>query len=46
MLLGEAIYDELDLDLSSYKKTIFDKDLENWQSAMKVEMESMYSNHV
>ena len=44
--LGEAISDELDLDLSSYNEAISDKDSGNWQSDMKVEMEFMYSNHV
>ena len=46
MFLGETISDEFDLDPSNYNETIYDKDLENWQSAMKVEMESMYSNNV
>ena len=46
MFLGEVIFDEHDLDPSSYNKVICDKDSENWRSSMKVEMESMYSNHV
>ena len=46
MLLGEAISYELDLNPSSYNKAIFDKDSENWQSVMKIKMESMYFNHI
>ena len=46
MFLGETISDKLDLDPSSYNEAIFDKNSRNWQSVMKVEMESMYSNHV
>ena len=44
--MKKAVYNELDLDSNNYNKTIFDKDSKNWQSAMKVEMESIYSNHV
>ena len=44
--LGETISDELDLDPSSYNEAIFDKNSKNWQSAVKVKMESIYSNHV
>ena len=46
MFLGEVVSDELDLDPISYNKAIFDKNSRNWQSAIKVEMESMYSNHI
>ena len=46
MFLGEAIFDELDLNPSNYNEAISKKDLRNWQSAMKVDMVPMYSNHV
>ena len=45
VFLREVISDEHDLDPSNYNKAISDKDFENWQNTMKVEMESMYSNH-
>ena len=41
MFLGKAISNELDLDPSSYNEAISDKDSENWQSVMKVEIESI-----
>ena len=37
MFLGEVVSDEHDLNSSSYNEATFDKNLENWQSAMKVE---------
>ena len=37
ILLGQSVSDEYDLDRNSYSEAISDKDLENWQSAMKVE---------
>ena len=43
--MKKAVYNELDLDSNNYNKTIFDKDSKNWQSIMKVEMKSMYSNY-
>ena len=46
MFLGEALYDEFDLNPRNYNEVIFDKDSRNWQSAMKIEMESMCYNHV
>ena len=46
MFLGEVVSDELNLDPISYNEAIFDKDLRNWQSTMKIETESMNSNHV
>ena len=46
MFLGEALYDEFDLNPRNYNEVIFDKDSRNWQSAMKIEMETMCSNHV
>ena len=36
MFLGEVISNDPDLNPSNYNETISDKDLENWQSAMKV----------
>ena len=45
MFLGDVVSYELDLDSSRYNDVISDKDSGNWQSAMKVEMGSMYSNH-
>ena len=36
MILGEAIFDEHDLD-PSYKEAISNKDSKNWQSVMKNE---------
>ena len=46
MFLGEVVSDELDLDPSNYNEAIFYKDSRIWQSAMKVEIEFMYSNHI
>ena len=37
MFLGEAVSNKHDLNSSNYNETISDKNLENWQSAMKVE---------
>ena len=37
MFLGQVIFDELDLNPSSYNESISHKDSRNWQSAMKVE---------
>ena len=41
MFLGKAISNELDLDPGSCNEAISDKDSENWQSVMKVEIESI-----
>ena len=46
MFLRESIFDEHDLDPSNYNEDISDKDSENWQNAIKAEMESMYSNYI
>ena len=46
IFLGEVVSDERDFDPSSYNEVIFDKHLRIWKNAMKVEMESMYSNHI
>ena len=46
IFLGVAMFYEYDLDPNSYNEAIFDKDLRNWQSTMKIETESMNSNHV
>ena len=40
----EAIPEELEQDSCNYDEAINDIDLGRWQEAMKVEMESMYSN--
>ena len=37
MFLGEVVSNKHDLDFSSYNEAIFDKNLENWRSTMKVE---------
>ena len=37
MFLGEVVFDEHDMDPSSYNEPIFEKDLENWQSVMNIE---------
>ena len=36
MFLGEIVFDEHDLDPSSYNEAISNKDSRNWQNAMKV----------
>ena len=46
MFLGEVVSNKHDLDFSSYNEAIFDKNSKHWQTTLKVEMESMYSNHV
>ena len=43
--LGEIPID-LEIDPSNYNEAVQDKDATLWQSAMKAEMESMYSNQV
>ena len=43
--LGEILVDP-EIDPSSYNEAVQDKDATLWQSAMKTEMESMYSNQV
>ena len=43
--LGEISVDP-EIDPSSYNEAVQDKDVTLWQSAMKIEMESMYSNQV
>ena len=43
--MGEIPVDP-EIDPSSYSEAIQDKDVTLWQSTMKTEMESMYSNHV
>ena len=43
--LGEIPVDHK-TDPSSYNEAIQDKDVTLWQSAMKTEIESMYSNQV
>ena len=43
--LGEILVDP-EIDPCNYNKAIQDKDVTLWQSAMKTEMESMYSNQV
>ena len=43
MFLGEAVFDEHDLHPSNYNEANYDKNSNNWQSVMKVEMEFMYS---
>ena len=46
LFLGETVYDEIDLDPSSYNESIFYKNLRNGKNAIKVEIESLYTNHV
>ena len=49
MLLGEtfvAILVEHDQESRNYEEAQMDIDLELWQKAMNLEMESMYSNKV
>ena len=43
--LGEVSEDP-ETDPSKYNEAVQDKDITLWQSAMKTEMESMYSNQV
>ena len=49
MFLGESsdrILNELSAKPINYNETLQDKDVELWKKAMKLEMESMYSNPV
>ena len=41
--LGE-VPEDLETDPSNYNEAVQDKDATLWQSAMKTELESMYSN--
>ena len=43
--VGE-VPEDLEIDRSNYNEVVQDKDVTLWQSAMKAEMESMYSNQV
>ena len=43
--LGEVLEDP-ETDPSNYNEAVQDKDATLWQSAMKTELESMYSNQV
>ena len=46
MFLGEVVSDEHNLHPTKYNEAIFENDSWNWQSVMKVKIESMYSNHI
>ena len=46
MFFVDIVSNEYDLDSNSYNEVNFEKDSENWQSAIKVKIESMCFNHI